>query len=191
MNNALSLPVWPVELGAPLRAGYGHSLSIAARTESNLYGPARMRRTAMKKPAEFTVVFLWSSEQLDQFRQFAREQLKSISGWFELPLKSGGEISPHRVRILSLSKYDYQAPDWQVSMTLECRDRFVLPDHIGEILLCWKAADLQRSGTRCDKSMCYLSSLLRCFGSWNVFDISQTTNENLCRLTEIASECDD
>ena len=185
-----TLPSWPEALGAPLNAGYKHTVETAGSMAMTA-GVSRTRRKIDEPVSEFSVSFVWTSEQLKQFRQFARNEIDGTAGWFVMWLWSGGGMESHTVRVAQLSKYQKQMPYWQVSITLECPDRYRLPDEIGDSLLEWDIADLVAAGNVAEKSMCNVGAAHDCLGGWSVFDVVSETNQALCNFGKAFNDWDD
>lgn len=160
MDTNNTLPVWPDSLGFTLNSGYTHTLATI-NTIAMTAGVSRARRSIDEPVSEFSIVFKWTPQQLQQFRIFARHQIEGTAEWFVMPLWSGGEMSPHVVRIKTANKYQLQLPHWQVSFVVECTERFRLSDEIGESLLQWDLSDLMRAGKAAKNSMCEMGSIFR------------------------------
>ena len=156
-----TLPAWPESLGLPLNAGYSHTVSAIAPIPMTA-GVGRVRRTLETPVSEFSTRFLWTHEQLEQYRQFARHEIDGTAGWFMMALWSGGSIELQRVRIKSVSQYQLQMPYWSVSLELECPDRFLLDDETGDVLLDWDAEDLINAGQIAEQSLCDYGQLFAC-----------------------------
>lgn len=183
------LPDWPESLGAPLNAGYKHTLETVDSVAMTA-GVSRARCMLADPVSEFSVSFHWNPDQLQQFRQFARNQIDGTVGWFVMPLWSGGGMEPHSVRIKQANKYQLKQPDWSVSFVLECPNRYRLPDEIGEELLLWNVADLITAGKIAEDSLCTVGSTTECLGGWNVFDVATLTEQSQCNLSEFFKDWD-
>ena len=183
------LPNWPESLGAPLNAGYKHTLETV-ESMAMTAGVGRARRVLADPVSEFAISFAWTPHQLQQFRQFARKQIDGTAGWFVMPLWSGGGIESHTVRIKQANKYQLQQPNWSVSFVLECPERYRLPDDIGDVLLEWNILDLITAGKIAEGSLCTVGSTTECLGGWNVFDIATLTEQSQCNLSEFFKDWD-
>ena len=183
------LPNWPESLGDPLNSGYKHTLETIDSVAMTA-GIDRARRVLADPVSEFSVSFHWNPDQLQQFRQFARQQIDGTAGWFVMPLWSGGGMEPHTVRIKKSNKYQLKQPDWSVSFVLECPDRYRLPDEIGDVLLEWNILDLITAGKIAEGSLCTVGSTTECLGGWNVFDIATLTEQSQCNLSEFFKDWD-
>lgn len=152
------LPRWPDLLGLPIQSGYKHTVTTLASTAMTA-GIGRVRRNTDIPVSDFSVSFVWTDEQLKAFRLFARQDLEGASGWFVIPLWSGGSVELQTIRIKSANKYQLNHPYWSVSLVLECPDRYQLPDDIGDVLLEWNPADLINAGKIAERSLCELGSI--------------------------------
>ena len=177
------LPNWPESLGSPLNSGYQHTIETINATAMTA-GISRARRAMADPVSEFSIKFIWTTEQLHQFRHFAQAKIDGTAGWFVMNLWSGGGFAPHTVRILKANKYQLQAPNWSVSFVLECPERYRLPDDIGDVLLQWNIMDLIAAGKIAEGSLCKLPQKTECLGGWNVFDIATLTEQSQCNLSE-------
>ena len=157
------LPNWPEALGLPLNSGYKHTLETIDSVAMTA-GVGRARRVLADPVSEFSVSFHWNPDQLQQFRQFARNQIDGTAGWFVMPLWSGGGMEPHTVRIKKANKYQLKQPDWSVSLTLECANRYRLSDDVGSVLIEWTIADLNISVDILSESFCIFSDI---FKNWD------------------------
>lgn len=154
------LPNWPESLGAPLITGYKHTLETIDSVTMTA-GVARARRALADPVSEFSITFHWSPLQLQQFRQFARDQIDGTAGWFVMTLWSGGGMESHTVRIKQSNKYQLKQPDWSVSFVLECPERYRLPDDVGDVLLEWTILDLMAAGKIAESSLCELGDIYK------------------------------
>ncbi len=154
------LPNWPESLGAPLNAGYKHTLETIESVAMTA-GVGRARRVLADPVSEFSVSFHWNPDQLQQFRQFARHQIDGTAGWFVMPLWSGGGMEPHTVRIKKANKYQLKQPDWSVSFVLECPDRYRLPDEVGELFIEFTPFEFISAGQIADQSKCAYGTILK------------------------------
>lgn len=183
------LPLWPDGLGLPLNSGYKHTIETV-QSMAMTAGIGRARRVLADPVSEFSIAFHWNPHQLQQFRQFARDQIDGTAGWFVLPLWSGGGMEPHTVRIKKANKYQLKQPDWGVSLVVECADRYRLPDEIGDVLLEWAVADLINAGKIAEGSLCESGASTECLGGWSVFDIATLTEQSQCNLSEFFKDWD-
>ena len=184
-----TLPNWPELLGTPLNAGYKHTLETIG-TVAMTAGVGRARRVSADPVSEFSISFHWSPAQLKHFRQFARNQIDGTAGWFVMPLWSGGSMELHTVRIKQANKYQLQQSYWSVSFVLECPDRSVLPDEIGEALLELDSLDLIAAGKIAERAECRVGSISECLGGWSAFDIASLTEQSQCNLNDIFIDWD-
>ena len=172
------LPNWPYELGLPLNSGYQHTLETVEST-AMMAGVSRSRRNHEQPVSEFAISFRWRKEQLQQFRQFVRDEIDGAAGWFSMLLWSGGSIESHSVRIKTINQYQMELPYWSVSLTLECPARFRLSDDVGDVLLQWTADDLINVGNRLKTSLCAMGTNTGCFGGYSVIGLASQFNESL------------
>lgn len=157
------LPSWPPVLGLPLNSGYRHSIHIAASV-AMMAGISRTRRTIETPVSEFSLSFIWTDDQLKRFRQFAGHEIDGTADWFVMPLWTGGEVQQQTVRVKTLNKYQLTLPYWSASLVVECPNRDLLPDDIGDALLDWSPSDLIEAGKQASASQCRFGKL---FEHWD------------------------
>lgn len=157
MDTSNPVPNWPEDLGLPLNNGFRHTIETASATAMTA-GVSRVRRNIAVPVSEFSIQFVWTPEQIRRFRQFAHTELNGETGWFVIPVWSGGGIEPHTVRIKTANKYQLQKPYWSVAFVVECPERYLLPDWIGEELINWKSSDIEQAGKIAEQSLCLFST---------------------------------
>jgi hypothetical protein len=124
---------YPSQLPRPLQSGYAlQHVSPFTRTDMQS-GRARQRRTFTSVPSSARVTWFFTSDiECQLFEGWFRDDLGAKDGenWFTIELQTPLGIQPYECRFADM----YSGPElvafnkWQVSATLEIRERPILPD---------------------------------------------------------------
>ncbi len=126
------MPSFPPQLPLALQAGYAlQHVSPFVRTEMQS-GRARQRRAFTSVPSTVSVSWIFETDVLCQlFEGWFRDDLGAKDGenWFDMPLQTPLGTYRYDCRFAEM----YQGPTlvggdmWQISATLEIRERPILP----------------------------------------------------------------
>lgn len=121
---------FPAELPLPLRSGYDvNHASPLMRTELQS-GRARQRRRYTSVPSLASVSWNFDQSQAQVFEAWFRWNLSDGTEWFNVTLRTPLGLMPYECRFADM----YAGPQlvgidrWQVSATLEVRERPTLTD---------------------------------------------------------------
>lgn len=127
------MPAYPTQLPLPMQNGYAiQHQSPFVRTEMQS-GRARQRRAFTSVPSSVSVTWFFTKDfDCQLFEGWFRDALGAKDGenWFDMPLQTPLGTYQYQCRFADM----YQGPQlvafnkWQVSATLEIRERPILPD---------------------------------------------------------------
>ena len=125
---------WPDELGEPLKAGYNYTLG-SSRNTANVVGSSLTRTTSARHNTAFSVSYLWDDEQLQRFDQFCKGDTHFMQSWFSQTLLLGDDLIEQSVRIVEVAPFSRDQMYWQVKLTLECPDRYLIDDETANAIM--------------------------------------------------------
>ncbi|MBF0453625.1 MAG: hypothetical protein HQL72_02270 [Magnetococcales bacterium] len=132
---------WPDRLPQPTVDGYGvETQDGILRTEMEA-GPARQRRRYTQTPTRITCKWLLSAWQFAIFESWFVHKALAGGAWFDIDLLYGLGLAKHVARFAGGGGAPYKAkpmnssqnPHWNVTATLEIRERPVISEEVLEV----------------------------------------------------------
>lgn len=120
---------YPAELPPPLRQGYGLAHGSPLMRSEMQSGRARQRRRYTSVPSIASVQWHLTQQQAQIFEAFFRWALSDGAEWFNTRIRTPLGLQSYECRFAEM----YSGPDlvgvdrWQISASLELRERQTLP----------------------------------------------------------------
>lgn len=120
---------YPSNLPPPMQQGYQLRHLPSRRQTDMANGRRRLRRVQASTPSLLSVSWLLTGAEFAQFEQWFYDNLFETEEWFSAPLLTSMGVIPIEVRFAGMYQPLAAGPrDWQLSATLETRERHTMPE---------------------------------------------------------------
>lgn len=111
---------FPTGLPAPSQEFSIQQAPNSTRT-SMQSGRVRQRRTSANQAYQSSIRWVFTDEEFELFKFFLEYEAAGGSAWFDAPLFTGGQVKPHRIRLIDGAySAEYQSWfGWAVSATVD------------------------------------------------------------------------